>query len=179
MKGVVFTEFLEMVDGAYGFEMTEALVNECDLASGGAYTSIGTYDHGEMVQLVQKLSEKTNTSIPDLLKIFGRYLFGTFKKVYPTFIEAASSAFDFLESLENYIHVEVRKLYPDAELPSFETVRLDENALQMVYRSERRMSPFAEGLIESCLQHFNEPAEVVSEFLSADGSTVRFTITKK
>lgn len=29
-------------------------------------------------------------------------------------------AFQFLKNIENYIHVEVRKLYPDAELPTFE-----------------------------------------------------------
>ena len=178
MKGVVFTEFFEMVDQVFGFEMTEAIVEECDLPSGGAYTAIGTYAHSEMVQLVKKLSEKTNTPIPDLLKAYGKYLFGTFKKAYPTFIEVANDAFDFLESLENYIHVEVLKLYPDAELPSFETQRPNERELHMIYHSERRMAPFAEGLIESCLIHFNEPATVTTESMNQDGSIVKFVITK-
>lgn len=178
MKGVVFTEFFEMVDQAFGFEVTEAIVEECDLPSGGAYTAIGTYEHGEMVQLVHKLSEKTNTSIPELLKTYGKYLFGTFKKAYPTFIEVANNAFDFLESIENYIHVEVLKLYPDAELPSFETQRHSEHELHMIYHSERKMAPFAEGLIESCLLHFNEPATITTEKLNEDGSIVKFIITK-
>lgn len=178
MKGVVFTEFLEMVDQAYGFEMTESLISECELPSGGVYTAVGTYDHSEIVQLVKKLSEKTETSIPDLLKTYGKYLFGTFKKGYPAFINAAQNAFDFLESIEKYIHVEVRKLYPDAELPTFETSRPNEKTLRMIYHSERKMSSFAEGLIEASLLHFEEDATVVKEVMENDGSIVAFTITK-
>ena len=41
MKGIVFTEFLEMVEDQ----------------SGGAYTSVGTYDHNEIFRLVNCLSE--------------------------------------------------------------------------------------------------------------------------
>lgn len=178
MKGIVFTEFLEMVDEAYGMEMSDTLIGECNLPSGGAYTAVGTYDHAEIVQLISKLSEKTTTSIPDLLKTFGKYLFGTFKKGYPAFLQAASSAFDFLESIEKYIHVEVKKLYPDAELPTFETHRPDGKTLEMRYKSERRMAPFAEGLIEESLNHFKEEATIKTEYINADGSLVKFTITK-
>lgn len=178
MKGIVFTEFLEMVDNAYGYEMSDTLITECELPSGGAYTAIGTYDHAEIVHLVQKLSEKTDTSIPDLLKIFGKYLFGTFKKSYPAFLEAASNAFDFLESIETYIHVEVRKLYPDAELPTFETHRPDDKSLVMHYKSERKMASFAEGLIEESFTYFEEKAEIKTENLNNEGSIVKFTITK-
>ena len=178
MKGIVFTEFLEMVDQAYGLEMSDTLIDECNLPSGGAYTAVGTYDHAEIVQLVRKLSEKTATTVPDLLKTFGKYLFGTFKKGYPAFLEAANNAFDFLESIEKYIHVEVRKLYPDAELPTFETHRPDGNTLEMKYKSERRMAPFAEGLIEESLNYFEEEATIKTENLNPDGSLVKFTITK-
>ena len=178
MKGIVFTEFLEMVDETFGIEMSDNLINECNLPSGGAYTAIGTYDHSEIVALVVKLSEKTQTEIPVLLKSFGKYLFGTFKKSYPAFLEAASNAFDFLESIEKYIHVEVRKLYPDAELPTFNTLRPNDKTLEMMYHSERKMSPFAEGLIEESFVYFQEEATIKTENVKPDGSIVKFTITK-
>lgn len=178
MKGIVFTEFLEMVEQKFGYETVDQLLNENDLPSGGVYTSIGTYDHSEIVALVVSLSQKTGAEIPLLLNAFGQYLFGTFKKNYPAFLEAASDTFDFLESIERYIHVEVRKLYPDAELPYFATKRIGDDTLEMIYVSERKLADFAEGLISKSFEHYNESAKIKKENLKADGSEVKFTITK-
>jgi hypothetical protein len=178
MKGIVFTEFLDMVESAYGYEMVDALIEENELESEGIYTAIGTYDHSEMVKLLVALGHKTQTSIPVLLKSFGHYLFNTFKTSYPSFFENANSAFDFLESIEEHIHVEVRKLYPDAELPQFNTKKIDDKTLEMEYHSERRMADFAEGLIEKSLEHYQEEASIERKNLLEDGSKVLFLIRK-
>lgn len=178
MKGLVFTEFLEMVEQQHGFVFTEELIDEANLPSGGAYTSVGTYDHSEMVRLLTVLSEKTGLSIPALLRAYGHYLFKSFERSYPHFLEKAKSAFDFLESIDQDIHVEVKKLYPDAELPAFSSKRLAPGKLELIYRSERKMGAFAQGLIEQSLVSFNEKARVSMENLQADGSEVKFTIEK-
>jgi Haem-NO-binding len=52
------------------------------------------------------------------LRSFGKHLFGRFVCNYPQFFGGINSALTFLANIEGYIHVEVRKLYPDAELPS-------------------------------------------------------------
>lgn len=178
MKGIVFTEFLEMVEEKFGYETVDALLTENKLPSGGIYTSVGTYDHSEIVTLLGALSQKTGTAIPILLNAFGQYLFFTFKKNYPVFLDSAKDAFDFLESIERYIHVEVRKLYPDAELPNFTTKRIGNRTLEMIYYSERKMSDFAEGLIRKSIEHYEESATIVKENLKPDGTNVKFTITK-
>jgi len=178
MKGIVFTEFLDMVEGAHGYEMVDELITKNDLPSGGIYTSIGTYDHREMVTLVTSLSQKTDTPVPSLLKSFGHYIFNTFEKGYPQFFDAATNAFDFLESIEQYIHVEVRKLYPDAELPRFETKRLSEDTLEMIYHSDRSMGDFALGLIEKTFERYKEAATISRENIVANASQVRFIIQK-
>jgi len=178
MKGIVFTEFLEMVESEYGYEMVDNIINKSDLPSGGVYTSVGTYAFSEMGMLLHNLSKDTNLSMPQLLNAFGKYLFHTFVKNYPAFFEAAPNAFKFLESIEDYIHVEVKKLYPDAELPTFDTRYLSPTKLEMIYKSERRMADFAEGLIEKTLEHYGEEAQIEKENITENGSQVRFTITK-
>ena len=55
MKGVVFTEFVEMVEARFGLPMLDRIIEAAQLPSGGAYSAVGTYDHGEMVQLVGAL----------------------------------------------------------------------------------------------------------------------------
>ncbi|MEO1262042.1 MAG: heme NO-binding domain-containing protein [Bacteroidota bacterium] len=179
MKGIVFEGFLQMVEENYGYKIVDQLLTENDLASGGIYTSVGTYDHREMVKLISTLGQKTGQNIPSLLKAFGLYFFGALKNGYPQFLEAAENAFDFLQSIENHIHVEVKKLYPDAELPSFKTKRIDPNTLEMIYQSERKMADFAEGLIEKSLEYYGENALVEKTNLDPDGSTVQFIISKK
>lgn len=178
MKGIVFSEFLEMVEGYFGYEMVDSLLMENDLPSGGAYTAVGTYDHQEMVTLVVGLSKKTQKPVPHLLNAFGQYLFGTFVKSYPAFFQKAPNAFDFLESIENYIHVEVRKLYPDAQLPRFTTRRIHDKSLEMIYHSDRSMGDFALGLIEKTIEYYGEKADISREDLIDNGSKVKFLITK-
>lgn len=178
MKGIVFTEFLEMVEGEYGYEMVDNIITNSELPSGGVYTAVGTYAFSEMGMLLHNLSKDTKLSMSQLLNTFGKYLFHTFVKNYPGFFEAAPTAFKFLESIENYIHVEVRKLYPDAELPTFDTTLIDPTKLEMIYKSERRMADFAEGLIEKTLEHYGEKATIEKENITENGSEVKFIITK-
>lgn len=178
MKGIVFTEFLEMVEEKFGYEVVDQIIEESKLPSGGAYTSVGTYSHAEMVQLLTGLSQKTNKDVPSLLKAFALYFFDTLEKNYPQFLERANGAFDFLESIENYIHVEVKKLYPDAELPTFETKMVADNSLEMIYTSERAMADFAEGLMERAIAYYGEKVTIARKKLREDGKRVQFIVTK-
>ena len=85
MKGVVFKELLGMVENVFGEEITEKIISKSNLASEGAYTSVGTYHHGEILELVSNLSKETNTPASDLVKAFGKHLAPVFKKSYPVF----------------------------------------------------------------------------------------------
>lgn len=178
MKGIVFTEFFEMVENVHGYEMVDHLIMDNELPSGGVYTTVGTYSHQEMVTLVVDLSKKTKTPVPKLLNAFGQYLFGSFEKGYPMFFEAATNAFDFLESIEKHIHVEVKKLYPDAQLPRFSTKRIGKDTLEMIYYSDRSMADFALGLMEKTIEHYGEKATISKEDLEENGREVRFLIKK-
>lgn len=179
MKGIIFTEFYELVESAFGMDMLDDIIDACDLPSGGTYTAVGTYDHAEIAALVTALSEKAGVAVPELLKTYGSFLFGRFTKLYPDFFQETTTAFAFLESVENTIHVEVRKLYPKAELPSFDTERPNEDTLVMVYRSTRHLEDVAHGLILGCLEHFGETCDVEKEDGDSEADGIRFTLTKK
>jgi len=180
MKGIVFSEFIEMVESKFSLEMADEIIMAANLPSGGIYTAVGTYDHGEMLELVAQLSEKTDIQTGDLIRTFGTHLFGRFNELYPTFFNGVNSTFEFLSQIEEHVHMEVRKLYPDAELPVFETVRLDADTLEMTYRSGRPFADLAMGLIHGCALHFGEDVVIDQEDLSEEGRThVRFTLTRQ
>lgn len=180
MKGIVFTELLEMVEERYSLDVVDRIIERAQLPSGGVYTSVGTYPPAEAMSLVRELSSETGAPPDELLRTFGLHLFKRFASGFPHFFRPDDNALGFLERVETVIHVEVKKLYPDAELPTFDTVRTDDS-LTMIYRSPRCLSSLAEGLIQGCADHFGEPIEIQREDLprSATGEVVRFTVTKR
>ncbi|MEY2861095.1 MAG: hypothetical protein RL392_1553 [Pseudomonadota bacterium] len=159
MKGMVFTEFLEMVEAKFSADMVDDIIDDANLPSGGAYTAVGTYDHGELVQMVVALSKRTDIAVPALVHTFGEHLFGRFYALFPAFFQGVTSALDFLEGIETVIHTEVRKLYPDAQLPQFDCTR-SADGLQMLYSSPRHFGDLAEGLIRGAVAHFGDQLQI-------------------
>lgn len=179
MKGIIFKEFLEMVEDKFGYEMVDTIIEESKLPNDGAYTSVGTYPHTEIVSLVSNLSKHSNIEGAKLLEVFGEHAFGIFSVAYKEMFKGHNNAFKFLSSVEGTIHVEVLKLYPEAELPTLVTSSMDNNKMVLLYKSTRAMSDFAKGLILGCLKYFNEKATIEDLPLKADQTEVQFTITLK
>ncbi|MDT7513665.1 heme NO-binding domain-containing protein [Rhodoferax mekongensis] len=176
MKGMVFTEFLEMVEDKFSADMVDDIIDDSAPPSGGAYTAVGTYDHNELVGMVVALSQRSGLPVPALVHAFGVHLFGRFHALYPAFFGGITSAVDFLYGIESVIHTEVRKLYPDAQLPSFDCERLPDG-LNMLYASPRHFGDLAEGLIAGAVAHFGDPVNVTRVNLP-DGA-IRFELRNK
>jgi hypothetical protein len=179
VKGVVFTEFMEMVESRMGLDMLDAIITEAELPNDGAYTSVGTYDHAELVRLVTALSRATGLSAQQLIFLFGEQLFQRFSVSYPALFDART-AFDLLSRVDGVIHVEVRKLYPDAELPRLECERPSERELTLLYSSPRGLGDLAAGLIAGCVEYFKEPIKVTRTDLDQLGAChrVRFHLVR-
>ncbi len=160
MKGIVFTEFAEMIENEFGLSILDEIIETSNLPSKGIYTSVGTYSHQEMVIMLTKFSELTEIPIPKALSMFGHHLFKSFFNQYPDFFRNHEHVFGFLESVEHHIHVEVLKLYPDAQLPHFLCTRTDEKTLLMEYKSDKHLEWLAVGLIEGALEQFKVTGEV-------------------
>ncbi len=181
MKGMVFREFIDMVEAEFSPAVADAIIVASDLSTDGAYTTVGTYPFQEMVSLVTNLSKETNLPVPALLAHFGRHLFVRFAAMHPDYVAPMNGVFGLLRQLDNHIHREVRKLYSDAELPSFTHEQQGEDRLVLTYSSRRNMADFALGLIEGCIAYFNEPMDIERVDLPEDdnGAHTRFTLTRR
>lgn len=181
MKGMIFTEFLEMGEETFGLAVMDRILDEVETSTGGSYTAVGNYDPAELVAMVVKLSELTETPVADLLTAFGHRIFGLFTNNYGKFFEEANSAFEFLSGIENYIHVEVRKLYPDAELPTFDYPEASNgNEMVMEYQSTRPLADFALGLVQATVAHYGDDVTVEKIDLSdGAGTHARFKLTRQ
>jgi hypothetical protein len=158
--------------------MVDRIIDKANPPSGGAYTAVGFYDHREMVALVGALGEATGRPVPDLIKTFGRHLFGRFVQVFPGFFQDVPDAFSFLSGIETRIHAEVLKLYPDAELPTFDYSQPAADTMVLDYKSRRPFADLAEGLLEGCIAHFGDRIALVRQDRPDADVQARFTLTR-
>lgn len=180
MKGLVFTGFLEIVEQEFSPAVVERIIELSDLPSGGAYTTLGTYSHSEILTLATHLSKETDIPVPALVHTFGRHLFGQLVDTHPWAVQGVNSTFEFLEKVHGYIHVEVLKLYPDAELPRFSYDTSESGQLIMRYQSSRPFADLAEGMIESCIAYYGENISLQREDVEgAGGKAARFILVQE
>jgi hypothetical protein len=159
MKGVIFTEFVDWAEQQHGLAAIDDVLARASKQRDGAYAATGDYDWRELAGLVGALADVVVQPPAQILRAYGRHLFGALVARFPEFAMGADSCFDMFERIESYIHPEVRKLYPGAELPSFRAERRG-NQLQLVYTSPRPFRDFAFGLIEGCVARFDPAATV-------------------
>jgi len=170
VKGLVFVELLKMAELVFGEDKVDAILDSVVLPSGGSYTAVGYYDCSELIVLIDAFSRLSGVARPDLERHFGHWMMNAFKRGYPEFFEKYDTAFDMLEAIENDIHIEVRKLYSDAELPSFKTIRNGHADLELEYTSKNPLAHFCHGLVEGCLENYGQTAQINMTNYSSDGS---------
>lgn len=179
MKGIVFTEYLEFIEDTFGLEIAQRMIDNAALINDGVYTSVGTYNSSELVTMVDELSQLTNIEIPVLLKTYGEHLFSRFAIMYPHFFPKELTINDFFYQIDTYIHVEVKKLYPDAELPLVEVISNKNGVMEIMYSSSRKFGDFAFGLLSGAITHFKQNIEITKSLVEQDGSKVKFILKNK
>ena len=123
--------------------------------------------------LVQGFSATSGVPPGELQRVFGHWMMKVFATHYPVFFSTNRDALSMLESIETEIHVEVQKLYAEAELPRFDARRIAPDLLELDYSSPRPLAPFCRGLIEGCLDHYGSTAEITATDRSDDSRTRR------
>ena len=86
---------------------------------------------------------------------------------------------DLLASIENHIHVEVMKIYPDAQLPTFDLEERTDTKMIMVYKSSRALYMLGKGLMLETFKLFKVPVDIAIEKLNEEGTIVRYVINKQ
>ena len=83
-------------------------------------------------------SNKTRIEIPKLYKQFGIHASTFCSKKSPGIFKDIHNVFTFLSNINETVHVEVFKLYPDAELPTFFTELQEKNKTIVGFKSAQK-----------------------------------------
>lgn len=155
MKGITFNMLEEVVRDQYGEDTWDDLLEAASL--GGAYTSLGNYPDEDLFRLVSVASIALKLPPDDVVRWFGRSALPIMARSYPSMFEGHTNTRSFLLTLNHIIHPEVRKLYPGADVPTFDFDTSSDEVIFMGYRSHRKLCAFAHGLVEGAALHFGEP----------------------
>lgn len=158
MKGVIFNVLEEMVIEQAGMSCWNEILDELSMA--GIYTAGQSYPDSELFALVEKISARLELPMADVVGAFGEFLFTQLAERYPVFIEQQPTLRGFLKSVDEVIHVEVRKLFESPSLPSFEYLDGDDGSLVMIYRSPRQLCLLAEGLSRGAAKHYGQAVQI-------------------
>lgn len=160
MNGIVFVELLYMAADAFGDDVVDSIVEAADLPSRGILTSIGSDQCEDLMILVQRISQLSGVPGAEMQRLFDHWMMDSFKTQYLQFMENRSGSLAILAATEDDIYTAVRKLYPDADLLSFETHEPAPDTLDTTYRLPRPLADFCEGLIEASVETFGEIARM-------------------
>lgn len=179
MLGMVFTEFVELVEERFSPEVADAVIQDVATPHGGAYTAVGYYPHEEMLAMVGALSKRTGVAAPDLVKAFGHHLLNRFTQGHGEMFARSSNLFDFVASIDGHIHVEVHKLYDRAALPRFKVLSRTPTTMTLLYQSVRQMEMLALGLLEGAALHYGESCSIThTPYSGPEGEGTLFTLDK-
>ncbi|WP_372765795.1 heme NO-binding domain-containing protein [Pseudoalteromonas sp.] len=160
MKGAIFNALQEFVEENHGYQLWDEALTNNTLESHGIYTSTKQYQDVELFAIIGYLSEQLEVPIPDLVRTFGEYLFPLLMSLAPDEAQNAPSLRTFLMMVDELIHVEVKKLDKEAQLPEFSYGGDSGDNLTMLYRSPRKLCFLSEGLILGAAKHFKESVSV-------------------
>ncbi len=154
MKGLVFNLLEDFIVEGWGEEAYEQIFAECPLKTKGPFVGPGTYPDSDLVAIAQVGAAKLGVSLDDALVAFGKFSFPRLAAKVPKLMRHQRDAKRFLMSIDSVIHVEVRKLFPEAITPRFTCVDTGEDELQIRYESKRGLCRFMEGLLQGVAEHF-------------------------
>lgn len=159
MKGIVFNQLQAFVEQNHGLIAWDQALQSCDLPSQGIYVATKSYDDQELSQLVGYFCQQLGVKPEVLKRAFGEFVFERLFQIAPQQAKEATSLRQFLLMVEDIIHVEVKKLYQDTNLPEINYQQCADT-LVMIYRSPRKLCHLSEGLILGAAKHFDEVVDV-------------------
>ncbi|MBI2603907.1 MAG: heme NO-binding domain-containing protein [Deltaproteobacteria bacterium] len=159
MKGIIFNIIEEFIGENWGEEKYEEILGLCPLHTKEPFVGPGTYPDSDLISIVEKAAEILEISVPDVLRAAGKFMFPKLVEKFPQFIALHKHPKDFLVTIDSVIHVEVKKLYRDAETPRFQFTSPAPNKLAFDYQSKRKFCALVEGMLDGVAEHYKMPIQ--------------------
>lgn len=172
MKGIIFNLLEDFISEGWGDDVYEEILAMCPLKTKEPFIGPATYPDSDLLAIVDKVCEKLGVSVPQAVHAFGKYCLPHLIAKFPVFVQGHEHPKTFLKTIDNVIHVEVRKLFPDAKPPRVTWEDPALNRLVLTYVSERKLCALMTGLLEGVAEHFKTPIQYTHTKCMRNGADV-------
>lgn len=169
MKGIIFNLLEQFITENFGEEKYAQIIKQCNLKTTEPFVGPGTYPDEDMIEIVVNTSKELNITVPDALKGYGKFAFFKLAEKFPFFVKPYQHPKAFLMSVEDIIHVEVRKFYKDAYTPQFIYTDTSPDTLTITYHSERKLYHLMEGLLDGVGEFYKVPIQQTHKIYQKNG----------
>lgn len=160
MHGIVLKGLKDFVVDRHGHEGWQRIQAEAGL-KGKIYVPVTDYPDEEVMMLLKAASSTTGSELPDLLEAAGQFLLPPLLETYGVHVNEDWTALQLIANVEEYIHTSLRaKEISSYTPPELQTGWIDDDRVRIVYTSDRKLCPFARGLIIGIGQYFDDPLSI-------------------
>lgn len=161
MKGLLFTELMEMVEDDFGYNTANAIVLRSNLLSKGVYTTARSYHRREMSVLFEQLQQHTRLPFEQLASAFGRRLCQRMLASYPQHKAYMQRIFLLISKRST--------------TPVFDFLKADADSLTILYNPQAKTACLTEGMVKGYLEHLLEQSRI-EEYVLHNGCR-KFVVT--
>ena len=158
MKGIIFNLAEEVVVKEHGEDAWDAILDGAGVS--GSYTSLGNYPDEDLGAIVASAARLLGSDDTTVVRHVARGSIPLLAERYPHFFAPHQNARDFVLTLNDIIHPEVRKLYAGADVPSFGYELDGDDAVTLTYESRRRLCMLAEGFITGAAELYGQQVTI-------------------
>ena len=169
MKGAIFCHYAEFIEQTHGLVAWLEIIDSSELAQSISFIATDLYDDDIFVELLTITSSQLDQPFTDILIQFGHYLFPKLLSKASKHIGNCKNVFEFLDHVENVIHIEVKKSDALAYTPSLILDTVSENEALLKYTSHRQVCFLAEGLIYGAAKQFEQKVAIEHVFCTHQG----------
>jgi hypothetical protein len=158
MNGAMFNSLARFIDKHYPQVSFSDLCRKASLNT-NVFAELTWYPDNDLPNMVEALSEQTETELSTLWREFGRETFSYFADIFGDYMGEAENFSDLISEV-NRIHQGIKQDGLGTP-PRLEFRRAQPDHFEIRYSSDRKMNDFFLGMLEGASKHFQSEVKIL------------------
>lgn len=178
MKNLFFQELIEMMEIRFGQEIKDHVLDNSHLDHSGSFKTRDQYDSAQFMRMVANFGRLIQLPYNSTMRAFGRHLNKNLIKKFPNIFESQKDTFSLFKNFDVVLR-EVKKYFPESQIPKVTFKDAGPNNLTIIYDSELPLADVAEGMLLSTIDYYQEKITVnITASSRVDENKRIFTLMK-
>ena len=158
-----------MIEDVKGEDYVKEIKQNMNLRARKANSNGTSFPIAELIGIIKIAADDMGISIEVLTEELGRQIARTLYEKYPAFYKNQEFS-KFIETVDEQIRMQVKKLYPDIAAPRFELKESGDGRVTVMFSSSVHFPYLAKGLLAESAEIFSKSVSVGIEPINTEGT---------